>query len=97
MLTAMETLIAGVKTDRAGKQPHENPSYKLEQIIESIDSTRRDTELIFNMPAPIKTAERKTEDSTADSGEKKTEAEKPTAPDADVEMQTEGPKSEETK
>jgi hypothetical protein len=82
----METLIAGVKADRAKKQPYENPFYLLDQIIESIDSTRRDTEAIFNLPAPIKSSERKAEDSTADSGEKKNEAEKPTAPAGDAEM-----------
>jgi hypothetical protein len=94
-LTDMETLIAGVKADRDSKKPYENPAYKLEQIIESIDSTRRDTETIFNMPAPIKTSERKAEDSTADSGERK--AEKQTAPDADAEMKVEEPKAEEAK
>jgi len=93
-LTDMETLIAGVKADRAGKQPHENPSYKLDQIIDSIDSTRRDTEAIFNLPAPLKSAEKKAESSTADSGEKKTEAEKPTAPAGDAEMKNEEPKAD---
>lgn len=87
-----------VKADRAAKQPHEDPFYKLEQIIDSIDSTRRDTEAILNLPAPIKTAERKVEDSsTADSGDKKKEGDKKASPEGDAEMKNEEPKTKEAK
>lgn len=95
----MNTLMDAVKADRAAKQPHEDPFYKLEQIIDSIDSTRRDTEAILNLPAPIKTAADKLleDSSTADSGDKKKEGDKKTAPDGDAEMKNEEPKAKEAK
>jgi len=55
----------------------------LDQIIATIDTLRRDTEAIFNLPPPVKSAEKKSEETTA---EKKTEA--------DAEMKNEEPKEE---
>ena len=47
------------------------------------------------MPAPIKIVEKKAEESTADSGEKKKEPEaKATAPEGDAEMVNEEPKQD---
>lgn len=84
MLTAAETLMAGVKADQAAKKLYEDPAYTLDQIIGGIDSIKKETEAIFNLPPPPKSAEKKTEDSTAESGEKKKEAEAEAKPDAEM-------------
>jgi hypothetical protein len=91
-LRTTETLIAGVKADRASKQLHQDPAYTLDQIINAIEKCKRETEAIFNLPPP----KSKPEESTADSGEKKTEADAK-APEADAEMKNEEPKAEEAK
>jgi len=81
-LASAQELIDGVKAD-AEKPKHEDPKYTLREIIAKLDSTRKDTEAIFNLPPP------KPEEPA---GEKK-EAE--TAPAAeDAEMKDEQPAEE---
>jgi hypothetical protein len=82
--TSTENMIAAVKADKAAKQLHENPAYTLDQIIAAIDSCKRETENIFNLPPPK--VEKKPEE--AGSSEKKAEA------PADAEMKDEQPKEE---
>lgn len=83
--SSTENMIAAVKADKASKQLHENPAYTLDQIIAAIESCKRETENIFNLPPPKK-EEPKPE---AGSSEKKAEE----AP-ADAEMKDEQPKEE---
>lgn len=84
--TTCETLIAGVKADKAAKELHQNPDYNLDQIINAIETCKRKTEAIFNLPPPKPeptTAEKKAEE--AGSSDKKAER----APEADAEMKNE--------
>jgi len=81
--TSTENMIAAVKADKASKQLYENPAYTLDQIIAAIESCKRETENIFNLPPP------KVEKPEAGSSEKKGED----AP-ADAEMKDEQPKEE---
>ena len=81
--TSTENMIAAVKADKASKQLYENPAYTLDQIIAAIESCKRETENIFNLPPP------KVEKPEAGSSEKKAED----AP-ADAEMKDEQPKEE---
>ena len=84
-----ETMIAAVKADKAAKQLHEDPAYTLDQIIAAIETCKRETEAIFNLPPPKPASpEKKAEE--AGSSEKKAE----TAPEADAEMKDEQPKEE---
>ena len=46
------TLIAGVKAEQESKPLFENPSYSCEQIENIIQSTKKETEAIFNLPPP---------------------------------------------
>ena len=82
--TSTENMIAAVKADKASKQLYENPAYTLDQIIAAIESCKRETENIFNLPPPPKV-----EKPEAGSSEKKAEE----AP-ADAEMKDEQPKEE---
>lgn len=88
-----EAIIAGVKKDKESKQLHENPAYTLDQIISAIETCKRKTEAIFNLPPPKKEATTAEKTAEAGSSEKKAEA----AP-ADAEMKNEEePKKEEAK
>jgi hypothetical protein len=74
-LTAAETLIAGVKADRAAKELYQNPAYTLDQIIGAIESCKRDTEAIFNQapPKPEVTSDKKQAEDAAPDAEMKNE------------------------
>lgn len=41
-----------MKKDCESKQKYEDPAYNLDQIISTLDKTKRDTEAIFNLPPP---------------------------------------------
>lgn len=45
-------LFAGVKAEQESKPLYENPSYSVEQIDNIIQSTKKETEAIFNLPPP---------------------------------------------
>lgn len=74
-----------MKAERAAKQLHEDPSFKLDDIISTLDLCRKETEAIFNLPPPIKKEEPKQEDETMAGNEEEhiiAEPKKEEGPDA---------------
>ena len=89
-LETAQTLIDGVKADAAAKQKHENPAYTLDQIISTIDTTKRQTEAIFNLPPPPpKSAEKEKEKEEATGEQKQETRAAEEAPTGDAEMKDE--------
>lgn len=72
------TLFEGVKAEEASKPKFENPSYSCEQIENIIQSTKKETEAIFNLPPPKPKVEEKVDVKMEES--KPTEAEGAEAP-----------------
>lgn len=70
MITDKQTFAAEfiekVKADRAAKQLHENPAFKLDEIINILDDTKKQTDGIFNLPPPKPKEEKKEEDKKED-------------------------------
>jgi len=54
--------IEKVKADRAAKQNHEDPSFKLDEIINILEDTKKKTDGIFNLPPPKPKEEKKEEE-----------------------------------
>jgi hypothetical protein len=82
-----EKFMAGVKADQESKQLYQDPSFSLDQIINTLNLLRKETEAIFNAPAPKADEQMKDESKS----EKKEEEDKKD----DVEMNGEEKKSDE--
>ena len=59
--------MTAVKSDRASKELFQDPLYTCDQIIGTMDSLKKDTEGIFNLPPPKpKSPEKPAEDKKED-------------------------------
>lgn len=89
-----------VKADRASKALHQNPDYNLDGIIHTLNTLKKDTDVIFNRPPPKveepkaeeKKDEKKEGDAAAQSQDKPPAegAAEPEKKADDVEMKDEG-------
>jgi len=52
----------GVKADRAAKQLHEDPTYNLDGIINTLETLKKETQTIFDRPPPKPKVEEKPAD-----------------------------------
>ena len=66
----------GVKADRAAKELYQDPAYTCDQIINTMNGLKKETEDIFNLPPPKPKEEPKPEEKEGDKKE-----EEPILPD----------------
>jgi len=79
----------GVKADKASKQPHDDPLYNLDGIINTLDTLKKETEAIFNKPPPKPVVEEPAADANM-KDEKAPEGGEQPAGDAPAEAKVDG-------
>jgi len=75
--------MTAVKSDRASKELFQDPMYTCDQIIGTMDSLKKDTEGIFNLPPPKPKSPEKPAEPAEDKKEDEKKEEEPIIPDPD--------------